>query len=183
MIFRNAHAHTTLYLRLALGIGFLSAVADRVGFWGPPGTALVAWGNFHNFLRYTAVLNPWLPASWIPSAAWAATICEAALGIALILGVQTKLAALGSGVLTLLFAVAMVFTLGAKAPLNYSVFAFSAGAFLLARVGPYPWSVDSLMQASDGPVRSSTTKGSRDARHHGKWSSGNGPQEFRFERE
>lgn len=162
---RNVDAYTTLYLRLALGVGFLSAVADRFGFWGPPGRPLVSWGNFHNFLHYTAVLNPWLPASWIPSTAWAATICEAALGIALILGLQTRLAAFASGVLTLLFALAMIFALGVKAPLNYSVFAFSAGSFLLARVGAYPWSVDSVMQSSGGRVRTSITNGSRKATH------------------
>jgi hypothetical protein len=32
----------TVYLRLALGIGSLSAVADRLGWWGPPGTPNVA---------------------------------------------------------------------------------------------------------------------------------------------
>jgi len=48
----------TVYLRIALGIGSLSAVADRLGFWRPPGTPNVAWGNFHSFLAYTAKLNP-----------------------------------------------------------------------------------------------------------------------------
>lgn len=57
----------TLYLRLALGIGYLSAVADRLGWWGPPGTPQVAWGNFQNFLLYTAKLNPWFPHNWIPA--------------------------------------------------------------------------------------------------------------------
>jgi len=144
---RNAHAYTTFYLRLALGAGLLSAVADRFGCWGPPGTALVAWGNFHNFLNYTTVLNPWLPASWIPSIGWSTTICEAAFGVALILGLRTKLAALASGLMTLLFALAMASTLGVKAPLNYTVFALSAGALLLAGVGPYPWSLDGLMRS------------------------------------
>lgn len=156
-MFRDAHAYTTLYLRLALGIGFLSAVADRFGLWGPPGKALVSWGNFHNFLHYTAVLNPWLPASWIPSVGWVATICEVAFGIALILGLRTKLAALASGVLTLIFALSMTFAVGIKSPLSYSVFVCSAGSFLLARAGAYPWSLDSLMKPSGGPVRSSIT--------------------------
>lgn len=86
---RNLQTYTTLYLRLALSAGFLSVVAGRFGLWGPPGAPLVAWGNFHNFLHYTAVLNPWLPASWISSVGWIATICEAALGIALIFGLRT----------------------------------------------------------------------------------------------
>jgi putative oxidoreductase len=40
--------------------------------------------------------------------------------------------ALGSGVLLLSFALTMTLALGIKAPLNYSVFAASAGAFFLA---------------------------------------------------
>ena len=154
---RTFQTFTTLYLRLALGVGLLSAVADRFGLWGPPGAPLIAWGNFHNFLHYTAVLNPWLPASWIPSVAWISTACEAAFGIALILGFRTRLAALASGLLTLLFALAMVLALGVKAPLNYSVFAFSAGSFLLATIGTYPWSVDGLLSSKAGSARSAVT--------------------------
>lgn len=157
VMFRNAPAYTTLYLRLALGVGFLSAVADRFGLWGPPGKALVSWGNFHNFLYYTGVLNPWFPASWIPSVGWLATICEAAFGIALILGLRTRLAALASGILTLIFALAMTFAVGIKSPLSYSVFVCSAGSFLLAQARAYPWSLDSLMQLSGGPRRSPMT--------------------------
>jgi uncharacterized membrane protein YphA (DoxX/SURF4 family) len=142
---RNLQTYATLYLRLALGVGFLSAVADRFGLWGRPGTPLVAWGNFQNFLHYTATVNPWFPASWISSVGWLATICEAAFGIALILGLRTRLAAFASGLLTLVFALAMVLALGIKAALNYSVFAFSAGSFLLAAIGAYPYSVDSLL--------------------------------------
>ena len=106
---------------------------------------MVAWGNFRSFLHYTAVLNPWLPANWIPSIGWGTTICEAAFGLALILGLRTKLVALASGALTLLFALAMISTLGVKAPLNYSVSPFSAGAFLPAHVGAYPWTLDGLL--------------------------------------
>lgn len=142
---RNLQTYTTLYLRLALGVGFLSAVADRFGLWGRPGTPLVAWGNFQIFLHYTAAVNPWLPASWIPSVAWIATICEATFGIALILGLRTRLAAFAGGLLTLVFALAMVFALGIKAAFNYSVFAFSAGSFLLATITAYPCSLDSLL--------------------------------------
>ena len=47
--------------RLAMGVGLVSAVADRLGFWGPPGAFMVSWGSFHNFLAYTAKLNPWCP--------------------------------------------------------------------------------------------------------------------------
>lgn len=132
----------TLYLRLALGVGFLSAVADRFGLWGPPGTPMVSWGNFHNFLVYTAKLNPWFPTSWIPTVGWTATVCEAIFGLALISGYKTRPAAGLSGLLTLVFALSMVFAVGIHAPLDYSVFAFSAGSFLLAEATSYPWSID-----------------------------------------
>ena len=134
----------TVYLRIALGIGFLSAVADRLGLWGPPGTPNVAWGNFQNFLAYTAKLNPWFPASWIPTIGWIATACEVAFGLALIIGYRTRLAAVLSGLLTLAFAIGMIFGIGIHAPLNYSVFAVSAGAFLLAGAERYPWALDNL---------------------------------------
>lgn len=127
----------TLYLRIALAAGFLSPVADRFGLWGPPGAPLVTWGNFDNFLAYTARLNPWFPPGWIPAVGWTATICEAAFGTALLLGYRTRLAALLSGLLTLAFAAGMAFGLNIRAPLDYSVFAVSAGSFLLAEAGVY----------------------------------------------
>jgi hypothetical protein len=53
----NFARYVTLYLRLALAAAYLSSVADRFGLWG----AGVGWGNFANFLDYTAKLNPFLP--------------------------------------------------------------------------------------------------------------------------
>lgn len=135
--------YATVYLRLALAVGFLSAVADRFGIWGAPGAHLVAWGNFHNFLRYTAILNPWFPRSWIPAIGWLATICEAALGLALLVGFRIRSVAFCSGILSLGFAVGMICGLGVKAPLNYSVFVVSAAGFVLASQTIDPWSADS----------------------------------------
>lgn len=134
----------TVYLRLALGLGFLSAVGDRFGLWGASGSPLVAWGNFHNFLVYTAKVNPWFPAGWAPLVGWIATVCEIVVGIGLIAGIYTRILAFLGGWLTLAFALGMAFGLGIKAPLNYSVFAVSAGSFLLACAAPYPWSIDAL---------------------------------------
>lgn len=148
----------TVYLRFAIGIGFLSAVADRFGWWGPPGTPNVTWGTFHNFLTYTAKLNPWLPGSWIPAIGWAATICEIYFGVMLIIGYRTRLAAVLSGLLALAFAIGMVLGLGIHPPLSYSVFAVSAGSFLLADAGRYPLSLDNWREttrhpAAGGPVQ------------------------------
>jgi len=53
---------STVFLRYGLGLGFLSAVADRLGLWGAFGQPNVEWGNFSRFLEYTHSLNWYLPA-------------------------------------------------------------------------------------------------------------------------
>ena len=116
------------YARLALGAAFLSAVADRFGLWGKYG----GWGNFGNFIKYTAEVNSFMPASIIPSLAWAATLAETFLGIGLIAGIWPRWVALGAALLLALFGTAMAISLGVKSPMDYSVFSASAGALLLA---------------------------------------------------
>ncbi len=132
------------FLRLSLGGGFLSAVADRLGFWGPPGASLVSWGNFHNFLTYTAKLNPWCPSAFLPLLGVVVTIAEAGLGILLILGIWSRVTALLTGMMTLLFAAAMTLVFGVHAPLIYSVFPFSAASFLLASLPPDRLTIDNF---------------------------------------
>lgn len=141
---KSAWRIASIYLRLALGTAFLSAVADRFGLWGPPGTPQVGWGTFGNFLSYAAKVNPWFPLSWIPVVGWTATVCEIVFGITLIVGFKTRFAASLSSLLLLAFALGMAFGLGIKAPLDYSVFTASAGAFLLACAPGYPLSLDSI---------------------------------------
>jgi|tagenome__1003787_1003787.scaffolds.fasta_scaffold20710622_3 thiosulfate dehydrogenase [quinone] large subunit len=132
-----------VFLRLALGVGFLSAVADRFGLWGPAGTKNVAWGDFAHFTQYTGQLNPWVPAVLIRTLAWISTGAELVLGIALILGLFTRWAALLSGILLLLFAGGMSIGTGPKAALDASVFSAAAAAFALVVLGAGPWSMDS----------------------------------------
>ncbi|WP_223275962.1 hypothetical protein [Algoriphagus aquimarinus] len=48
-----------LFLRLAISLSFLSAVADRFGMWP---AEISVWGNWQNFVDYSAVINPWMPA-------------------------------------------------------------------------------------------------------------------------
>jgi uncharacterized membrane protein YphA (DoxX/SURF4 family) len=117
-----------LFLRLSLGIGFLSAVADRFGFWHQN----VAWGNWENFLKYTAKLTPWLPEALVPVAGIIATVAEIIFAVALLVGFRTRMFAQLSGGLLLVFAFSMAGALGIKPPLDYSVFAASAGAFALS---------------------------------------------------
>jgi putative oxidoreductase len=142
---------TAAFLRLSLGTGFLCAVADRLGFWGPPGSPMVSWGNFHNFLLYTAKLNPWCPAACLPALGVAVTLAEAGLGILLISGFFTRVAALLTGMITLAFAGAMTFVLGAHAPLIYSVFAFSAASLFLASQTPDALTLDKLRDRKSIP--------------------------------
>ncbi len=136
--------YCVVFLRIALGVAFLSAVADRFGFWGAPGEASVAWGNFDNFLKSVATLNPYLPDSLIPTVGWVATIAELVFGVALIIGYRTRAAALLSGILLLLFAISMVINIGPKSPLDYSVFTASAAAFFLYVHVNDTLSIDSL---------------------------------------
>jgi putative oxidoreductase len=118
-----------LYARAALGIGFLSGVADRFGIWRGRN---VGYGNFDGFLRYTAKVNSFMPASSIPFLAWAATVAELVLGLLLLLGLWPRWTALASALLLILFGAAMAISFGAKSPLDYSVFSASAAAVLLA---------------------------------------------------
>ena len=153
---RSAHGFGTwssLFLRVALGAAFLSAVADRFGLWGAYGQPNVAWGNFARFTAYTHTLNWFLPTSAIPTVAVIATIAEVALGLALILGWNTRTAAVLSGVLLLLFAGTMSMALGITAPLDFSVFSAAGGAFLLATYPAFPFSIDQRWQHPTGSER------------------------------
>lgn len=124
------------FLRLAISFAFLSAVADRFGLWGPAGAEGVVWGNFKNFTAYTAILSPFdLNSSigfvLISTMAVGATILEVIFGILLLTGVMLEKTALGSGILLLVFGLAMAFFLGIKPTQDYSVFSASAAAFAL----------------------------------------------------
>jgi uncharacterized membrane protein YphA (DoxX/SURF4 family) len=130
------------FLRLALGASFLSAVADRFGLWGAFGQPGVAWGDFGHFVAYTAKLTRILPTMF----AWAATVAEAGFGVMLISGWRVRLAATMSGALLTTFALSMVFAIGLKAPLNYSVFSAAAGAFVLGLSSPDRYSLDHLLR-------------------------------------
>jgi thiosulfate dehydrogenase (quinone) large subunit len=113
-----------LFLRFAVSVGFLSAVADRFGFWNKE---VSAWGNWDSFLKYTHLINPWIPNSLIPTA----TGAEILFALFLIIGFKTELFGKLSGILLLLFALSMTFSTGIKGVLDYSVLSASAGAFAI----------------------------------------------------
>lgn len=139
-----------LFLRVALAAAFLSAVADRLGAWGPPGSPGVAWGTFDAFLAYTETLVPVLSGAGLAALGWAVTAAEVILALLLLLGFRTREAAAGSAVLLLGFALGMVVGDGVKAPLDASVFTASAAALLLAA---HPRSLLSVDGGRSGPRR------------------------------
>jgi uncharacterized membrane protein YphA (DoxX/SURF4 family) len=133
---------SSVFLRLALGISFLSAVADRFGLWGVYGEPNVSWGNYARFVDYTAKLNWFLPAAIIPALAIVSTAAETLFGVLLVLGWNTRITALLSGVLLTTFALTMAVALGVKAPLDFSVFSAAGGALLLGTCADFPLSLD-----------------------------------------
>jgi uncharacterized membrane protein YphA (DoxX/SURF4 family) len=129
---------SSVFLRLALGISFLSAVADRFGIWDAYGQPNVSWGSYARFVDYTAKLNWFLPAAMMPVLTTVATAAELLLGLLLVLGWKTRITAVLSGVLLTTFALTMTMALGIKAPLNFSVFSAARGSAAPGNVYGFP---------------------------------------------
>lgn len=138
-------SYIQLYLRLALSTGYLKLGLDRLGCWGPYGKTFVSWGDWTHFMDYAKQVMSFLPASLVPVFAIAATIAEILSGTLLLIGKWTRLAAMASGVLSLLFGIAMAISNGLQDPIGYSVFTVSAASFLLATLPVYKWSVDNAV--------------------------------------
>lgn len=132
-----------LFLRLAVSLSFLSAVADRFGWWP---AKISVWGNWENFVAYTQVINPWLPEALVSPAAMAATVAEVIFPVCLLLGFKTELVAKLSGILLLIFALAMAFSTGIKGTFDYSVFTASAAAFALSTMKEKYFELDSVLK-------------------------------------
>jgi thiosulfate dehydrogenase [quinone] large subunit len=131
-----------IFLRLAIALSFLSAVADRFGMWSQD---ISVWGNWSNFLEYTQIINPWLPNSMISIVGILATIAEIIFAICLLIGFKTELFAKLSGFLLLVFALSMTFSTGIKGAFDYSVFSASAGAFALSLMKDKYLELDNLI--------------------------------------
>lgn len=138
---------TKLFLRLALALGFLSAVADRFGFWAGE---ISVWGNWENFLAYTQLISPWFPESWVPILGALATGAEILFALGLILGLKTELIAKLSGILLLVFGLSMSFSTGIKGALDFSVFAAAGAAFALSLIKEKFLELDQVLGSSKG---------------------------------
>jgi putative oxidoreductase len=139
----------SVFLRLAIGSAYVWEVADRCGVLGAPGKPHVGWGDWQHFLAYARQVMAFLPGSWVPVLAIAATMGEAIFGILLILGLYTRAAAIGSSVLSFCFGLSMAISFGIDSPLGYSVFTLSAASWLLAGLPYYKWSIDSFRNLSN----------------------------------
>ncbi len=137
-----------LITRLALSIGFLYPVADRLGFLGAPDSG-VNWGDWKHFTDYSQTVMAFLPRALSDLNALIATILEIIFAMSLLLGFKIRIAAIGSAVLTLLFATSMIISNGVLAPIKYPVFVFVGASLLLAQMDYFKWSIDSLLIGSD----------------------------------
>lgn len=134
-----------LFLRLAIAVGFLSAVADRFGMWNKQ---VSVWGNWNNFLDYTHLINPWIPISVIPALGILATTAEIVFAIFLIVGFKTEFFAKLSGFLLLIFALSMTLSTGIKGAFDFSVFSASAAAFALSLMSEKYLELDNIVSKS-----------------------------------
>ncbi len=134
-----------LYLRVAIGSAYLWEVADRLGILGAHGQPHVGWGDWQHFADYAHQVMAFLPSGIIPLFAIIATIGEGLFGALVLLGLYTRIAAIGSGILSFCFALAMSISFGIESPLGYSVFTLSAASLLLATLPEYNFSLDNLM--------------------------------------
>lgn len=134
-----------LFTRLILAIGFFIPVADRFGWLGAPGTGIVSWGNWSLFLQYTHSLLPFLSSGLADVFGLFATVLEIAFGILLLIGFNTRYAALGTALLTFTFACCMIGVQGIAAPFKYPVFVYTSAGLLLCALGEYRWSIDEYL--------------------------------------
>ena len=127
-------------LRLSLAAAFLSAVADRFGWWAPFGQGY--WGSMGAFADYTHQLVPFASGLFLTVIVWAATATEATLGVLLLTGWRPKLVGAATCLVLIVFGIAMAVSLGMESPLSYSVFSAVSAAAAYAIVDPTSLSND-----------------------------------------
>ncbi|MGX9787574.1 hypothetical protein [Mycobacterium sp. MMS18-G62] len=124
-------------LRVSLAAAFLSAVADRFGWWEAfgPGSS---WGSMRAFADYTHQLVPFASGWLLTVIVWAATATETTLGVLLLTGWRPKLVGAAACLTLIVFGTAMAVSLGIESPLSYSVFSAASAAAAYAILGTTP---------------------------------------------
>jgi uncharacterized membrane protein YphA (DoxX/SURF4 family) len=120
-------------LRLSLGTAFLSAVADRFGWWKPLGQG--SWGSMTAFANYTHQLVPFASGWLLMVIVWTATVTEAALGVLLLAGWHPRLIGAATCLVLIVFGTAMAVSVGIESPLSYSVYSAASAAAAYAILG------------------------------------------------
>ena len=120
-------------LRVSLAAAFLSAVADRFGWWEPFGQG--SWGSMASFADYTHRLVPFASGWFLTVIVWGSTATEATLGALLLTGWRPKLVGAATCLVLIVFGAAMAVSLGMEAPLSYSVFSAASAAAAYAILG------------------------------------------------
>lgn len=120
-------------LRLSLATAFLSAIADRFGWWEPFGQG--SWGSMGAFTDYAHQLAPFASGWLLNVIVWAATAAEATLAVLLLTGWRPKLVGAATCLVLAVFGVAMAVSLGLESPLSYSVFSAASAAAAYAILG------------------------------------------------
>ena len=120
-------------LRLSLAAAFLSAVADRFGWWAPFGQG--SWGSMGAFADYAHQLVPFASGWLLAVIVWAATGTEATLGVLLLTGWWPRLVGAATCLVLIVFGTAMAISLGMESPLSYSVFSAASAAAAYAILG------------------------------------------------
>lgn len=136
-------------LRLSLAAAFLSAVADRFGWWEPFGQG--SWGSMGAFGEYTHQLLPFASGWLLTAIVWAATLTEATLGVLLLTGWQPRLVGAATCLVLIVFGTAMAVSLGMESPLSYSVYsaASAAAAYaILGTISPPPTTQNATLKGS-----------------------------------
>lgn len=139
---KNINEIPQLFLRIALALGFILPVMDRMGYMGTPGSGKVAWGDWEHFVNYTNTLLPFLNRTLANIMGAGATIAEVIIGICLLFGFRIKLASIGAALITFTFAVCMIGASGIGAPFQYPVFVFTGAALVLSGLDNFKWSLD-----------------------------------------
>lgn len=120
-------------LRLSLAAAFLSAVADRFGWWKPFGQG--SWGSMAAFADYAHQLVPFASGWFLTVIVWAATATETTLGVLLLSGWRPKFVGAATCLVLMTFGTAMAASLGVESPLSYSVFSAASAAAACAILG------------------------------------------------
>ncbi|MGI8695250.1 MAG: hypothetical protein ACR2JQ_01125 [Mycobacteriales bacterium] len=136
---------TAVVVRVVMSADFLLAVADRLGILGPPGTRGVSWGDFSHFVDYTHTVVAFLPRDLAPALAVLATVAEISLGVALLLGVRLRAAALAAAALLGVYGLCMTISLPLAEQFHYNVFILAAAMLALATLDRTALTVDRLL--------------------------------------